>query len=196
MRAARAAALRTKHLQDLLIEYAHIDPLTGLPNRGVLMERMQQEWSRMVRYGGHLSFIMADSTTSNNINDSYGHNIGDNMLQLVANSIAGQCRKTDLPARCGGEEFAIVVPGEKAAAAAILAERCRKKVEAIRLAAADQTVRATASFGVADSDGLQSPEDLIAQADAALYQAKGAGRNQVQVHAAENKNHQIPNPND
>ena len=186
LRARVRAALRTKHLQDLLIEYAHIDPLTGLPNRRALMERMQQEWARMVRYGLQFSFIMLDIDHFKRVNDTYGHDIGNQMLQSIANSIAGQCRKTDLPARCGGEEFAIVVPGEKASDAAILAERCRKGIEAIRLTTADQTVRTTASFGVADSNGLSSTDALIAQADAALYQAKGAGRNRVQVSVAEN----------
>jgi diguanylate cyclase (GGDEF)-like protein len=161
------------------------------------MERLQQEWARMVRYGGQLSFIMADIDHFKRINDAYGHNIGDRMLQAVADCITGKCRKTDLPSRCGGEEFAIVVPGEKASSAAILAERCRQEIEAIHLTAADQTVRTTASFGVADSTGLPSPEALIAQADAALYQAKGAGRNGVRVCAEGNetqtqKNDQTP----
>ena len=112
LRARVRAALRTKHLQDLLFEHAHIDPLTGLPNRRALMERLQSEWARIERHGGRLSFIMADIDHFKRVNDRYGHHVGDRLLQEVAGAIAGQCRETDLPARYGGEEFAILVPDE------------------------------------------------------------------------------------
>ena len=110
LKARVRAAIRTKYLQDLLIEHAHIDPLTGLPNRRALMDRLQMEWARMQRHGGELSFIMADIDYFKRVNDTYGHSIGDKLLQEVARTIARQCRESDLPARYGGEEFAIVVP--------------------------------------------------------------------------------------
>ena len=112
LRARVRAAMRTKQLQDLLIEHAHIDPLTGLPNRRALMDRLQMEWARMQRHGGKLSFIMADIDYFKRVNDAYGHSIGDKVLQEVARTIARQCRESDLPARYGGEEFAVVVPDE------------------------------------------------------------------------------------
>jgi two-component system, cell cycle response regulator len=174
------AALRTKHLQDLLIEHAHIDPLTGLPNRRALLERLQREWARIGRHRGRLSFIMADIDHFKRINDRYGHHIGDKMLQEVARAIARQCREGDLPARYGGEEFAVVVPDETAPGAARLAERCRQTVADVRLAVGSETVTATASFGVAEATGLPSPEALVERADEALYHAKNAGRNMVQ----------------
>jgi len=179
LRARVRAALRTKHLQDLLIEHAHIDPLTGLPNRRALMECLQREWARIERHGGRLSFIMADIDHFKLVNDAYGHHIGDLLLQEVAKAIAEQCRQGDLPARYGGEEFAIVVPDSSASSAVHLAERCRQKIEQIGLAAKGGTVRTTASFGVAEAGGVASCEALIKRADEALYRAKEAGRNRV-----------------
>ena len=84
LRARVRAALRTKHLQDMLFEHAHIDPLTGLPNRRALMERLQQEWARIERHGGRLSFIMADIDDFKSVNDRFGHHVGDKILQKVA----------------------------------------------------------------------------------------------------------------
>jgi two-component system, cell cycle response regulator len=175
------AALRTKHLQDLLIEHASIDPLTGLPNRRALLERLQREWARIERHGGHLAFIMADVDHFKLVNDTYGHHIGDKLLQEVARAIARQCRETDLPARYGGEEFAVVVPCETAAGAAQLAERCRQEVAKVRVTVRNEKVGATASFGVAEATNLSSPEALVKQADEAMYRAKGTGRNCVQA---------------
>jgi two-component system, cell cycle response regulator len=173
------AALRTKHLQDLLIEHASIDPLTGLPNRRALLERLQNEWARLERHGGRLALIMADVDHFKQVNDTYGHHIGDRVLQEVARAIAQQCRELDRPARYGGEEFAIVVPHETAAGAASLAERCRHGVADVRVSVGTEAVRTTASFGVADVTGLQSSETLLKHADEALYRAKDAGRNTV-----------------
>jgi diguanylate cyclase (GGDEF)-like protein len=181
LRARVRAAIRTKELQDLLIEYAHIDPLTGLPNRRALMDRLQMEWARRQRQGGDLSFIMADIDCFKRINDTYGHSLGDKVLQEVAKTIAGQCRQSDLPARYGGEEFAIVVPDETVSAAVHLAERCRREIENVNLPAKGEPLRPTASFGVAGAAEVSSPELLVERADQAMYQAKAAGRNKVAV---------------
>jgi two-component system, cell cycle response regulator len=179
LRARVRAALRTKLLQDLLIDHAHIDPLTGLPNRRALMERLHREWSLLQRHGGNLAFIMADIDHFKQVNDTYGHSFGDRLLQEAAKSIAGQCRDTDLPARYGGEEFGIVAPRENASDAVHLAQRCRKSIERIELSFRSETVRITASFGTADAADASSVEALIEQADKALYRAKQSGRNRV-----------------
>jgi two-component system, cell cycle response regulator len=179
LRARVRAALRTKHLQDMLFEHAHIDPLTGLPNRRALMERLHQEWARIERHGGRLSFIMADIDNFKHINDHYGHNVGDKLLQEVAGAISRQCREIDLPARYGGDEFAIIVPDEMAPAAVQLAERCRREIAKACVAVQNEIIRTVASFGVADIRGVASPEALMKLADEALYSAKAAGRNQV-----------------
>ena len=148
--------------------------------RARVMDRLQREWARIERHGGNLSFIMADIDHFKRVNDTFGHNIGDKLLQKVAQAIAQQCREVDLPARYGGEEFAIVVPDETASGAARLAERCRQEIAAIRVPVKNTAAAATASFGVAQATNASSPEALIKQADEALYQAKKAGRNTVQ----------------
>ncbi|MDD4891373.1 MAG: diguanylate cyclase [Phycisphaerae bacterium] len=180
LRARVNAALRTKHMQDLLIEYAKIDPLTGLANRRALMERLAQEWARIQRHGGQLSFIMGDVDHFKRVNDTHGHLAGDRVLREIAAAIASQCREIDLPTRYGGEEFAILVPDENAEGAGRLAERCRQAVEAIRVTVGSETSRPTASFGVADAAAAGSAEAMIQQADEALYRAKSAGRNRVE----------------
>jgi diguanylate cyclase (GGDEF)-like protein len=181
LRARVRATMRTKELQDLLIEHAHIDPLTGLPNRRALMDRLQMEWGRLQRQGGKMAFIMADIDCFKRINDTYGHSIGDKVLQEVAEAIARQCRSGDLPARYGGEEFAVVVPNEGISGAVHLAQRCRREIEKIGLPAQGGPIRTTASFGVADAVGVRNAELLVDRADQALYQAKVAGRNRVAV---------------
>jgi diguanylate cyclase (GGDEF)-like protein len=145
------------------------------------MDRLQVEWARMQRHGGELSFIMADIDCFKRVNDTYGHSIGDKILQEVARTIAGQCRESDLPARHGGEEFAIVVPNEAISGAIHLAERCRQEIEKINLPMKSEPLHPTASFGVADAVGVPSAELLVDRADQALYQAKAAGRNRVAV---------------
>lgn len=175
------AALRTKHLQDLLIKHASIDPLTGLPNRRALMERLQREWARIERYGGQLSFIMVDIDHFKEVNDSHGHHVGDKLLQEVARTIANQCRELDLPARYGGDEFAVLVPHEHAEGAMQLAERCRKEIEKLSVKVRNVPVTTTASFGVSDAVGLDSTDALVKRADEALYLAKNAGRNTVRA---------------
>jgi two-component system, cell cycle response regulator len=184
LRARVRAALRTKHLQDMLFEHAHIDPLTGLPNRRALTERLQQEWARIERHGGHLSFIMADVDCFKTINDRFGHHVGDKILQQVAGALTGQCREDDLPSRFGGDELAIVVPNETAATAVHLAERCRREIAKACVVVQQEVIAVTASFGVADSEGVSSLGVLMKRADEALYRAKEAGRNQVQSYDA------------
>lgn len=179
LRARVRAALRTKHLQDMLFEHAHIDPLTGLPNRRALMERLQQEWARIERHCGQLSFVMADIDEFKSINDRLGHQAGDKILQQVAGVLAAQCRESDLPARFGGDELAIVIPGEDAAAAKHLAERCRREIAKTCVLVQKEMISITASFGVADSLGVNSLGTLMRHADDALYEAKRGGRNCV-----------------
>ena len=183
LRARVRAALRTKRLQDLLVERAHVDPLTELANRRALDDCLRREWARVQRQGGGLSVIMADLDHFKRVNDTHGHPVGDKLLRGAARAIAAQCRQSDLPARYGGEEFAVVVPEEGASEAALLADRCRKEIECVQVLLADQAatqaVGVTASFGVADSRWARSPEELVEQADANLYLAKQGGRNTV-----------------
>ncbi len=174
------AALRTKRLQDLLMEQAHIDPLTGLGNRRALMDRLERECERLRRHGGSLSFIMTDIDHFKTVNDRHGHSVGDRVLHEFAQALQQECRRIDLPARYGGEEFGIVVPDEPSEQAAILADRCRRRVEALAVPLREETVRVTASFGVSSADPeTADPQTLLRRADAALYRAKQTGRNRV-----------------
>jgi len=182
LRARVRAALRTKRLQDLLVEHAQRDPLTELRNHRALMDRLRREWSRICRTGGSLAFIMADLDKFKSINDRHGHPVGDRVLRAVAAAIAHQCRESDTPARYGGEEFAILCPDVTAKGALVLAERCRRAIEDIRIELARVDIRTTASLGVADSRTARSPEGVVTQADDALYQAKQLGRNRVVAH--------------
>lgn len=182
LRARVRAALRTKHLQDLLIKHARLDPLTELPNRRALTECLQKELARRERHNGLLSFVLADVDHFKRVNDTYGHSVGDRLLQEVGKAISSQCRLNDLPSRFGGEEFAIVVPDVDGAQARCLADRCRAAIEQIPFEAGGDTVKITASFGVVEAvDGLCCEQELIRAADEALYRAKNDGRNCVRI---------------
>ena len=181
LRARVRAALRTKHLQDLLVSRAQIDPLTELWNRRAFLNRLKQEWSRAQRHGQTFSIIMADLDTFKRINDTHGHNVGDRVLHDVAQVLMEKCRDADMPARWGGEEFAVLVPSQAAADGAGLAERYRSGIEQLRIEAGENVVTITGSFGVADSTSAASPQGIIAAADSAMYRAKNAGRNRVAV---------------
>ena len=175
------AALRTKHLQDLLIKHAQIDPLTELWNRRALMDRLAQEWSRITRHGGVLACIMCDIDHFKQVNDTYGHRIGDEILRKVGEVLINTSRQSDFPARYGGDEFVVLVPDEDADGAYHLAERYREEISRIEVKAGKEIVSVTASFGVDDSNGLPSVEALIEAVDAALYKAKHSNRNCVVV---------------
>ncbi len=182
LRARVNAALRTKQMQDLLIKHANIDPLTGLPNRRALDKRLAQEWSGLLRHGRCLSVIMADIDHFKQVNDRFGHPAGDEVLRQVADLLAEGCRETDMPVRYGGEEFIVVAPDTDALAATGFAERLRASICLAPLEVHGQGMEVKVSFGVADSDGQNSPEELIQAADEALYCAKEAGRNCVKAH--------------
>lgn len=186
------AALRTKRLQDLLVKRSQVDPLTELSNRGALLGRLGSEWGRRQRHGCPIAFIMCDLDRFKRINDKYGHGVGDKVLCQVAKVIASCCRETDFPARYGGEEFAIVVSEEYAEGAANLAERCRQGIESIRVGVDGKLVQTSASFGVADAEGLTSLEAMIERADEAMYRAKEGGRNRVEL---TNSRKKLRNPN-
>jgi diguanylate cyclase (GGDEF)-like protein len=183
LRARVRAALRTKRLQDLLATCAKIDPLTELGNRRALDEGLHQEWHRVQRYGGCFGFMMADLDHFKRINDTYGHACGDQVLREVASVLARHCRASDLVTRYGGEEFAVLLPAQDVGQCRQLAERCRQQIASTAILTANTSVPVTASFGVADSEGCQAPQDVLSAADAALYQAKQAGRNRVSVAA-------------
>ncbi len=180
--------LRIKALQDELVaknarleELSRIDYLTQLSNRRHLMEVLNAESSRAVRHGGAMSLVLADIDHFKRTNDQFGHPVGDRCLQLVANTLVSQLRKSDHAARFGGEEFAMVLPETDADGATVVAERFRAAVAASCLLVEGKKVPMTVSLGVATFPGgeIRTVERLIKAADAALYAAKDAGRNRV-----------------
>jgi diguanylate cyclase (GGDEF)-like protein len=181
LRARVRAALRTKRLQDLLTMHAHLDPLTELSNRRAMTKRLGQEWERIQRHGGTLSFALADVDHFKQVNDTFGHSVGDRVLRRVARALVTQCRQIDLPVRYGGEEFAVIVPDETAEKTRHLLERCRECIADTHLNVGDAEVRVTVSFGAADSSDRPSLEAMVEAADHALYQAKQTGRNRVEI---------------
>lgn len=166
------------------------DWLTGLANRRRFDETFRQEWNRARRDETSLGVLMVDIDYFKPYNDTYGHQAGDTCLQQVAKTIGEVVsRPGDLPARYGGEEFVVVLPKTDAAGAAIVAEKMRATVEALRIQHANSQVsnRVTISVGVAAMvpPEKSEPAVLIAAADQALYRAKREGRNRVRSHGGE-----------
>lgn len=164
---------------------ARHDSLTGLFNRRAIYEHAEAELARSVCEVLPISLVMLDIDHFKRVNDAHGHLIGDQLLYLVAATIAHTTRPTDWVGRWGGEEFLLVLPNTTLAAASVVAERIRTTVEAARLPLPDGTwLQRTVSLGVACAAAQSSIslEDLIQRADAALLQAKAQGRNQVHLH--------------
>lgn len=173
--------------QAELVRLAATDPLTGLSNRRVLDNRLDEEWLRARRNGSAMSVLFVDVDYFKKFNDTYGHAAGDEVLIAVAECIASVVRRSvDLVARYGGEEFAVVLPETSAQGALVIAEKIRKKVQAISVFyEPDAQGSVTVSVGCATCLPAQggSVSGLMAQADAQLYVAKSAGRNRVSAGA-------------
>ena len=180
LRARVRASLRTKYLMDLLARKAMIDGLTGLFNRTYFDARLVAELAHSTRTGAPLSCIMLDVDRFKQINDTYGHPFGDEVLRGIAQILNENCRTEDTICRYGGEEFVILCPNTAAAATASLAERIRKSVEAARFMRNGIDVHVTCSFGIADLRN-PPPPGVVELADQALYRAKQEGRNRVVV---------------
>jgi diguanylate cyclase (GGDEF)-like protein len=167
-----------------LQEMLRIDELTRIGNRRLFDEQLASEWKRADRAGSLLAVVSGDVDHFKSYNDHYGHPVGDRCLVGVAQTMASALRRPgDVAARIGGEEFAFLLPQTGLLGAEQVAERIRKAVWDLNLphAASPIAERVTVSLGVASSDhaSVASPADLIRASDAALYEAKRRGRNQV-----------------
>lgn len=165
-----------------LIQLATIDPLTGLVNRGAFDQALDREFDRAARYGRPLSLLLLDLDHFKNVNDTWGHPVGDRVLAQVALAIRASIRNVDIAGRYGGEEFAVVLTETNAEGAAVAAERVRHSIGALAMAVGNEPVQVTASVGVVTWMPLfGSPAEMVAAADRTLYLAKGAGRNRTVI---------------
>lgn len=163
---------------------ASTDALTGLPNRRAFMDTAQQEFERSKRYSRSLSCMMVDLDHFKRVNDKYGHSVGDLVLKAFAEHARQSLRKHDAVGRIGGEEFAVLLPETGCREAVTLAERLGSEVRNLNLRLDGQTIRFTVSIGVAQSNAKEHTfEQTLKRADAALYEAKEAGRNRVHANS-------------
>ncbi len=171
---------------DRLEKNSRIDGLTKLFNRAYWEQRFSEEIARFRRYPGSLTVIMADIDFFKQVNDTHGHLTGDIALRHVADLIKIHLRETDIAGRYGGEEFGIVLPNTHLKNALLVAERIRQTIEKNPLIFQNEIIPLTLSLGVAQfSKGTSSHEQLLMQADQALYQAKQQGRNLCRVFTTE-----------
>ncbi|HWE06444.1 MAG TPA: PleD family two-component system response regulator [Rhizomicrobium sp.] len=186
--------LRKKRYADRLRQNAHLsvemaltDQLTGLHNRRYMTRHLATLLASAAGSGRHLAFLIIDVDHFKSVNDSFGHDIGDEVLREFASRISENVRGIDLACRFGGEEFVVVMPDTDVSHAWTVAERLRKSVEAtpFGVSRAPGTLNITISIGIAGSEGSgDTAEALLRRADQALYRAKRDGRNRVVADAA------------
>jgi diguanylate cyclase (GGDEF)-like protein len=179
-----AVSVENVGLHETVERQAVTDELTGLSNRRRFQDTMTAEVERSRRFGQDLGLVLLDIDDFKAVNDTYGHQQGDLVLREVAKILRASSREIDEPARYGGEELAVILPGTNLPGAFELAERVREGIEALRLPIigdeAQEPLRVTASFGAAALPiSAQDVRGLVAAADEALYQAKRAGKNQT-----------------
>jgi diguanylate cyclase (GGDEF)-like protein len=175
-------ALDNARLHRIVERQALVDGLTGLANRRQCEETLEDELARVERFGGSLAVVVADLDWFKDINDRHGHPAGDAVLREFAVLLEETVRDVDLAGRWGGEEFVLVLPGTDVAGGAQLAERIRVALAGRTVLAVDGSpIPVTASFGVAAIPSAKTASELFAAADAAMYQAKRAGKNRVEA---------------
>ncbi len=159
-----------------LFRLATFDPLTQCLNRRSFFEQLEIHWTRAVKNGLHISFLMVDVDNFKSVNDRFGHSTGDVVLQKVGEALRARARESDLVCRYGGEEFCILLPHMHIEQAAAAAEHYRVAIESMRF----ERFSITASFGIAAYAGRETTaQELLELADRSLYAAKQRGRNRV-----------------
>ena len=164
-----------------LEELAAIDELTRVLNRRFGMQRLQEEFNRAHRYGTSFSLCLLDLDRFKDINDTYGHQAGDEVLRRLAVQLQKDLRTSDFVIRYGGEEFLVVLPGASMVDAVSIMDRVRRRVETYNLQYGSYTIGYSFSGGVCSYPlkNVSEPNELIKLADEALYTAKNAGRNRI-----------------
>lgn len=161
------------------------DALTGLANRREALVQLEAEYERYQRNRRPFAVLLADIDLFKNVNDTYGHHVGDDLIMLVANTLHEQCRKVDTVARWGGEEYLALLPETTAGEAVQIANRIRETIAKQHVSVGQTAVSCTASIGVAGIEGSESVDKLLQRSDEALYRAKTLGRNRVCLHQDE-----------
>jgi diguanylate cyclase (GGDEF)-like protein len=167
---------------ELLFRATH-DSLTGISNRGVILDILRREHSRQVREGGSFGIVLLDVDHFKSVNDTYGHLRGDTVLQEVVRRVTSTVRAYDTVGRYGGEEFLIVAPSSGAEGILRLSERVRLAIEATPIKTDAGEISVTVSLGLAVSSEAAplDPELMLSTADEALYRAKADGRNRSEM---------------
>jgi diguanylate cyclase (GGDEF)-like protein len=180
-------------LNRKLEQMATTDELTGLYNRRMAMQRLREYWEASSRHNHAMSCLMLDIDHFKAINDTYGHDAGDEVLREVARALTKNSRTSDTVYRLGGEEFLVLCPNDASEKAVQGAERIREAIESLIVDTAAGKIRVTISIGAADRDSdLSTTDKLLKNADDALYQAKAQGRNRVVVFKPEYAQPVIP----
>jgi len=178
---------RSKLLAQLKIQaqefeqQARLDALTGLANRRAFDEALARECARSRRSGLPLTLVLLDIDHFKQVNDTYNHSVGDEVLKLVANVISVHCREDDTVARWGGEEFAVLLPNTTTDVARDICERIREAIMLSDCSSVAPGLHLTISMGVAEYAGEAQHEKLLSRSDSALYQAKQRGRNRIDI---------------
>jgi len=170
------------HFKNRLVEDSETDFLTKLPNRSFI----HWKYEELVKSNKHISIVIADIDNFKKINDTYGHVVGDEVLRVIAKQFSNKLRQNDISCRWGGEEFVMLLPNTSVKHALEITERIRKNIEEtpFSISSSNITFKTTVSFGIYESPLTGSSlEQLIKNADSALYRAKDNGRNRVEVYS-------------
>jgi diguanylate cyclase (GGDEF)-like protein len=177
-------ALRTKRMIDLLRERARIDALTGLHNRAAMDDALTAATAAFQRTGQSVALLMIDLDHFKEINDTYGHGVGDDVIRRVGVSIRGGCRPYDLACRFGGDEFGVILGQAEGSSAEQIARRILRGISQIRIRAGGDEIEIGCSGGLVSVTQMPAgfaPADFLKAADAALYRSKSEGRNRLSI---------------
>lgn len=177
--------MTTERLQADLRRAATYDTLTGILNRRAFLDLAEREVARSRRSGAPYALLVMDIDHFKQVNDTYGHQAGDEVLKAVTATVAGSLRQVDLFGRYGGEEFCILLPDTRRDAARAVAERIRAAISEVEVTHDGTAITTTVSIGVVESTKAAGFDTIVAEADIALYRAKASGRNRVVVHQPE-----------
>lgn len=174
-------SLQLSNTNEELREYSTTDQLTGLANRRYVLQRLKEESARTGRNGRRYCIAIADADHFKQINDSYGHSCGDEVLKNIAALMKASMRASDIVARWGGEEFLFFFPDTSLAGSRIAVEQLRRRVQEMSVHHEGQRVPVTVTIGLAEAAAGEDPEHTLRRADEALYEGKHLGRNRTTI---------------